>query len=151
MQLAFMNEDANPLVAMHCLAAADALVLPFHKGDRMAPPSNPSTSPNPGPCSKLDPDPDPTPTPFATPSPNHTGDRMGPSSFALMAATLGRGSVIQTAEELLERVERINGGSPDAWADSFVQHVLSPQGTFAAEGEGGGYSQEQLPTPEDPL
>ena len=22
-----MNEDANPLVAMHCLAAADALVL----------------------------------------------------------------------------------------------------------------------------
>ena len=28
LRLSFMNEDANPLVAMHCLAAADALVLP---------------------------------------------------------------------------------------------------------------------------
>ena len=26
LRLSFMNEDANPLVAMHCLAAADALV-----------------------------------------------------------------------------------------------------------------------------
>jgi len=110
MQLAFMSSDANPLVSIHCLAAADALVLPFHKGDTM-----------------------------------------GPSSLALMAATLGRGSVIQTAEELLERVSRINGGSPAAWADSFVQHVLSPQGTFAAEREEGAYPQQQLPTPEDPL
>jgi len=110
MQLAFMSSDANPLVSMHCLAAADALVLPFHKGDKM-----------------------------------------GPSSLALMAATLGRGSVIQTAEELLERVSRINGGSPAAWADSFIQHVLSPQGTFAAEREEGAYPQQQLPTPEDPL
>jgi hypothetical protein len=110
MQLEFMSSDANPLVSMHCLAAADALVLPFHKGDRM-----------------------------------------GPSSFALMAATLGRGSVIQTAEELLERVSRINGDSPVAWADSFVQHVLSPHATFAAEREEGAYPQERLPTPEDPL
>jgi len=112
MQLALMSSDANPLVSMHCLAAADALVLPFHKGD------NP---------------------------------KLGPSSFALMAATLGRGSVIRTAEELLERVSRINGASPVAWADSFVQHVLSPHGTFAAEREEGAYPQERLPTPEDPL
>ena len=54
-------------------------------------------------------------------------------------------------QELLERVSRINGGSPAAWADSFVQHVLSPQGTFAAEREEGAYPQQQLPTPEDPL
>ena len=57
MELSFMSATANPLVSMHCLAAADALVLPFH-----------------------------------------AGDELGPSSFALMAANLGRGSVIQTAE-----------------------------------------------------
>lgn len=109
-ELAFMSSDANPLVAMHCLAAADALVLPFHQGARV-----------------------------------------GPSSFALMAATLGRGSVIQTAEELLGRVSHIDGSSPYSWADSFVEHVLSPQGTFAAEIEDGAYPQQRLPTTEDPL
>ena len=55
LRLSFMNEDANPLVAMHCLAAADALVVPAENGEK-------------------------------------------PSSFALMAATLSRGSVIPSIE-----------------------------------------------------
>ena len=110
LHLAFMNSDANPLVSMHCLAAADALILPFHKDVKM-----------------------------------------GPSSFALMAATLGKGSVIQTAEELEERASRVNGGSPVARADAFVQNVLLPHGTFAAEREYGAYPPQKLPTPQDPL
>ena len=110
LELAFMNSDANPLVSMHCLAAADALVLPRQEGDEM-----------------------------------------GSSYFALMAATLGKGSVIQTAEELQERAVRVNGDSPASRADSFMQNVLSPRRTFAAEGEDGAYPQEKLPTREDPL
>merc|ERR1712086_910419 len=114
LHLAFMNSDANPLVAMHCLAAADALVLPVQAVCTAS-----STD-----CTA--------------------------SSFALMAATLGKGSVIQTAQELEERATRVNGGSPAARADSFVKNVLSPRGTFAAPREDGAYLQEKLPTPEDP-
>jgi len=166
MELSFMSATANPLVSMHCLAAADALVLPFH-----------------------------------------AGDELGPSSFALMAANLGRGSVIQTAEvrkqqsltltltraltrnpkprlwstltltltqtltltlaqthtatinpnpnetpqELDERIARIQGDGADAWADSFVQNFLSPKGNFASEREKGAYPPTKLPTRSDPL
>ena len=74
-------QDANPLVAMHCLAAADALVLPAENGEK-------------------------------------------PSSFALMAATLSRGSVVPSIEDLRARVARIRGG--DGGEQPVLTLTLSP-------------------------
>jgi hypothetical protein len=108
-KLSFMNEDANPLVAMHCLAAADALVLPSEQGDK-------------------------------------------PSSFALMAAALSRGSVIPSIEHLQRRISRIsrhNGAA--ALGASFVEHMMLPRGTFVADEEDGAYVLQQLPKPGDPV
>ena len=108
-----MNEDANPLVAMHCLAAADALVLPAENGER--PP---------------------------------------PSSFALMAATLSRGSVIPSIEDLRDRISRIHVGEGrvgDALDDAFKQNIMLPRGTFVADEEEGAYLLQKLPQPGDPL
>ena len=84
MQLAFMSSDANPLVSIHCLAAADALVLPFHKGDQMGP-SNPSPIPNlgpshPNPNPNLNPNPNPNLNPTPTPNPNQAAPRSSGSS-----------------------------------------------------------------------
>ena len=110
-----MNEDANPLVAMHCLAAADALVVPAENGEK-------------------------------------------PSSFALMAATLSRGSVIPSIEDLSARVARIRGGAAGeshfgdgALGDAFVQNLMLPRGTFVADEEEGAYVLQNLPLPGDPL
>jgi len=105
MQLSFMSDDANPLVALHCLAAADVLLLPAAAHEYV-------------------------------------------SSFALMAASLSRGSVISSAGELAERVSRVEAAAEDggeALAAAFVQSMLLPRGTFEPEEEDGAYAPFELP------
>ena len=118
---------------MHCLAAADALVLPAE--------TNPNPNPNPNPNQVL---------------PVENGEK--PSSFALMAATLSRGSVIPSIEDLSARVARIRGGAAGeshfgdgALGDAFVQNLMLPRGSFVADEEEGAYVLQKLPLPGDPL
>ena len=81
-----------------------------------------------------------------------------PSSFALMAATLSRGSVVPSIEDLRDRVNRIRGSDAGAsyagdgaLGEAFVQSMFLPRGTFVADEEEGAYVLQKPPLPGDPL